>query len=114
MLVRFLKREPRLCKIEHHKDDLPVYENQSMTPSQMYEMAKLGKPMSAGMVTDDMFEEGSSDVTFELSLPYRRGVEVNDVWNAFESSRRSHVKKGKDYMTKIKEKQRLEQSKGGE
>lgn len=71
----------RLSVIKRNSNEKPVQDHLSITPSQMYQMAQEGTPVSAqnlGMV----FDEGYSQLDFVPDLEHRRGVDISDMWDA--------------------------------
>lgn len=60
--------------------DIPVKEGMSLTPYQMLTMNLQGIPITANMLPDDMFDDGSSEPADRFTLDQRRGLDINDLW----------------------------------
>lgn len=58
----------------------------AVTPSDMHRMVDRGIPVSPA--NDALFFDGTPNVTFDLPIEDARGVDVNDIWNAQQDSRR--------------------------
>lgn len=58
----------------------------AVTPSDMHRMVERGIPVSPS--NDALFFDGTPNVTFDLPIEDARGVDVNDIWNAQQDSRR--------------------------
>lgn len=58
----------------------------AVTPSDMHRMVERGIPISP--TNDALFFDGTPNVTFDLPVEDARGVDVNDIWNAQQDSRR--------------------------
>lgn len=56
------------------------------TPSDMARMSDRG--ISISSMNDQNFYDGSPSAKFDVPIELRRGVDVNDAWNASRSSRR--------------------------
>lgn len=72
--------------------DEPVQSGLSLTPAEMWSLAQQGKPISAGILSDDYFDDGrpTNEVKFEDGVPLerRRGIDVADVWQQSMSSKK--------------------------
>lgn len=75
------------CTCIRKPGEIPVRGDLAYTPSQMYEAAKAGVPISAQNISqlpsDDFIDENSWVVPIE----YRRGQDIADVWNAQRDAR---------------------------
>lgn len=109
MLKRFLNRPYKVCTCGRCKDQIPVYENQSMTPAQMYEMMLQGKPLSSTFSDPSLFDDGDKAAGFEVPFQLRRGVEVTDVWEFTQDLKQRIFKNGSAHYKKLKQ-----NSEGGE
>lgn len=57
----------------------------AFTPAQMAKMAEKGIPISTQSA--DQFVDGSLNPSFDIPIEDRRGVDVNDVWNASKDAK---------------------------
>lgn len=73
-------------KIVRTDDDIVVQDGLSLSPTQVAEMTRAGIPISPanGM----QFYDGDRSLNFDPGLFGRRGVNMIDVWNAQQDSRR--------------------------
>lgn len=46
----------------------------------MLSMNLQGLPISAHMLPDDQFDDGSPEPATEINLDLRRGIDINDLW----------------------------------
>lgn len=58
-----------------------VQNNLAVTPADMMRMTELGKPISTQILGAEYYD-GRDKLDFECNLEYRRGVDINDMWNA--------------------------------
>lgn len=58
----------------------------AVTPADMHRMVDRGIPVTPA--NDALFFDGTPNVTFDLPIEDARGVDVNDIWNAQQDSRR--------------------------
>lgn len=65
--------------------DLTVKNNLAVTPSQMADLTERGVAVSSSNL---QFDEGSPNPSSVVPIDARRGVDVNDVWQAQQSSRK--------------------------
>lgn len=77
---RIIKSKYNFCNLRHIEGDIPVKEGMSLTPYQMLAMNQQGIPISANMLPDDMFDDGSPEPADHFTLDQRRGVDINDLW----------------------------------
>lgn len=82
---------PAVCELLPDED--PVQNDLAYTPSQMFEMAQKGMPVSTQSVAlDGMFDEGYRELDFEPPLHLMRHADMADLWE-----------KSRDAKMKIKE-----------
>lgn len=76
----------RPVKIVRNDDDIVVHDGLSLSPSQVAEMTAAGIPISPsnGM----QFYDGNRSLSYDPGLFGRRGVNMIDVWNAQQDSRK--------------------------
>lgn len=74
------------------EDDNPVISGLSLEPSEMWAMMQQGKPISAYMLSDDLFDDGlpSSELNVSDGVPIhrQRGVDVASIWQNDRTIRR--------------------------
>lgn len=74
------KRYPkRLTMAQRHEDEIPVYGNLVVTPSQMLKMAEKGIPISSNN-TSYRPEDGEKNPSFDITLDRLRGVDPAAMW----------------------------------
>lgn len=69
--------------------ELPVKAGLSVTPSQMMDLTQRG--LSVSNSNNLLFVDGVLEPSFDIPINERRGVDVNDVWNAQVDSRRKLI-----------------------
>ena len=69
------------CICKRNEQDVPVLNGLCYTPSQMYEKAKKGIPIASQQVPDEHFIEGDDNYAPVVDIEYRRGIDINDLWN---------------------------------
>lgn len=57
----------------------------AFTPAQMAKMAEKGIPISTQSA--DQFVDGTLNPSFDIPIEERRGIDVNDVWNASKDAK---------------------------
>lgn len=67
-------------------DNCKVVPGLAYTPSDMARMSERG--ISVSSVNDQLFYDGSPAAKFDVPIELRRGVDVNDAWNASRTARR--------------------------
>lgn len=70
-------------------DETDVQNGLSYTPQEMLEMAKNGEPISPLNLNQVEVEEGYERLNFDTPLPYQRGVDIGDCWEAEQSSKKN-------------------------
>lgn len=73
---RYLKT---LTMAQRHEDEIPVYGNLVVTPSQMLKMAEKGIPISS-QNTAFQPSDGEKNPSFDLPLDRLRGVDPAAMW----------------------------------
>lgn len=71
----------RYCVIKRSASDVPVINGLCYTPAQLFEKSRLGIPIASHQVPDDHFIEGTTDNSPVVDIQYRRGIDINDLWN---------------------------------
>ena len=77
-------KQRRFAYIKRHKGEFNVQSGLAMTPGQMLDRAREGKPIASFMADDEMFDDGGTNKSFEVPILRQRGVDVNDIWNEQE------------------------------
>ena len=85
-IVSKLSSQPIPAIITTPKDNCKVIPGLAYSPSDMARMADRG--ISISSINDQMFYDGSPAQKFDVPLEMRRGVDVNDAWNASRTARR--------------------------
>lgn len=67
--------------------DAPVISGLCYTPAQMYDAASRGVPIASRQVPDEHFTEGDTDYSPHVDIEYRRGIDINDLWNESQNVR---------------------------
>lgn len=67
--------------------ECPVQNGLAMTASQMYQMAAQGTPISSQQL-GNTYSDGSNKVTFDVPLDQKRGVDIGDIWEAAQTSKK--------------------------
>lgn len=82
-----LSSRPSSCSTSGVSQTRP---NQAYTPAEMADMVSRGIPVSN--FVSECFNDGSPSSTFDdLPLEHTRGIDVNEVWNAQQDSRKKLV-----------------------
>lgn len=72
----------------HVTEDRKIVQSRlALTPAEMRQSMERGEPISAKF-DDSMFYDGDSSNKVELDPMDRRGLDVNDVWDYQQSSRK--------------------------
>lgn len=77
---KIIPTKARYCFTVTVEGDLPVKSDMAITPHQMLSMNLQGLPISAHMLPDDQFDDGSPEPATEINLDLRRGIDINDLW----------------------------------
>lgn len=70
----------RYCFTVKIEGDLPVKSDMAITPHQMLAMNLQGLPISANLLPDDQFDDGSPEPADNFTIDQRRGIDINDIW----------------------------------
>ena len=76
-----------------YNENLKVVGGLAVTPSQMLDLTQRGIAISSS--NNMQYNEGSEDPSFDLPIDARRGVDVNDVWDAQANARRKLINANK-------------------
>lgn len=71
----------RFAHCVRHDGETEVINGQAMTPSQMFDMAQKGLPITTQNL-GVTYDEGYSNLDFNPPLEYRRGVDIGDLYEA--------------------------------
>lgn len=83
MLQKHFNRTPKFAKCVYGDQDKKVAPNLVNTPSQMYSLAKQGKPVQSLLLPAEQFNDGTPFIKgFDIPMDRQRSVDVNDMWNA--------------------------------
>lgn len=90
------------------KDKNPVKSHLAITPAQMDNARVQGIPITPSNVNPDLIQDGTTNPQFEIELERQRGVDIAELWQDAETSR----KRLRDFKTiqtrKQAEKQKTE------
>ena len=70
------------------KDKNKVKSHLSITPAQMDRAREQGVPITPNNVNPDLIEDGTTNPQFEIELERQRGVDIAELWQNAESSRK--------------------------
>lgn len=70
------------------KDKNQVKSHLSITPAQMDKAREQGVPITPNNVNPDLIEDGTTNPQFEIELERQRGVDIAELWQNAESSRK--------------------------
>lgn len=70
------------------KDKNPVQSNLALTPAQMDRCREQGVPITPQNINPDLIQDGTTNPQFEIELERQRGVDVAELWQNAESSRK--------------------------
>lgn len=73
------------------RDKNPVKSHLAITPSQMDRAREEGIPITPSNVNPDLIQDGTSNPQFEIELERQRGVDIAELWQNAESSRKKLV-----------------------
>lgn len=88
-------RIDRFSKPRRTEDEQDVQNGLSYTPQEMLKMAQNGEPISPLNLSMVEVEEGYGKLDFDTPLPYQRGVDIGDCWEAEQTSKK-RLKSAKD------------------
>lgn len=70
------------------KDKNPVKSHLAITPAQMDNARVQGIPITPSNVNPDLIQDGTVNPQFEIELERQRGIDVAELWQNAESSRK--------------------------
>ena len=70
------------------KDKNPVKSHLAITPAQMDNARVQGIPITPSNVNPDLIQDGTTNPQFEIELERQRGVDIAELWQNAESSRK--------------------------
>ena len=70
------------------KDKNPVKSHLAITPAQMDRAREQGVPITPSNVNPDLVQDGTTNPQFEIELERQRGVDIAELWQNAESSRK--------------------------
>lgn len=79
---------PPMCDCRPINKSLIVQQNLAVTPAQMMSLTEKGIAISTQTL---QYDEGSLNPSNIVPIDARRGVDVNDVWQASETARKKLV-----------------------
>lgn len=82
------------------KDKNPVKSHLALTPAQMDRAREQGVPITPSNVNPDLIQDGTVNPQFEIELERQRGVDIAELWQNAESSRKKLVKFNKEQSLK--------------
>lgn len=77
----------RTCTCTRKAGELPVRGDLSYTPTQMYEAAKAGVPISTQNISQLPSNDFTDEESWIVPIEYRRGQDIADIWNAQRDAR---------------------------
>lgn len=93
---------PAVCL--RHDDEEPVQSGLAYTPSRMMELAEQGIPISVQTAGNSVsYDEGYRTLDYEPALEWRRGTDINDIWEAQMDARENVNKAFKNAREKVPE-----------
>lgn len=82
------------------KDKNPVKSHLALTPAQMDRAREQGVPITPSNVNPDLIQDGTVNPQFEIELERQRGVDIAELWQNAESSRKKLGKFNKEQSLK--------------
>lgn len=82
------------------KDKNPVKSHLALTPAQMDRAREQGVPITPSNVNPDLIQDGTVNPQFEIELERQRGVDIAELWQNAESSRKKLGKFNKELSLK--------------
>lgn len=70
------------------KEKNRVKSHLSITPAQMDKAREQGVPITPNNVNPDLIEDGTTNPQFEIELERQRGIDIAELWQNAESSRK--------------------------
>ncbi len=90
------------------KDKNPVKSHLAITPAQMDTAREQGVPITPNNVNPDLIQDGTTNPQFEIELERQRGVDIAELWQDAETSRKRLGDFKTIQMRKQAEKQKTE------
>ena len=90
------------------KENNPVKSHLAMTPAQMDKAREQGVPITPSNINPDLVEDGTANPQFDIELERQRGVDIAELWQNAESSRKRLGDFKKIQMRKQAEQQKTE------
>lgn len=92
------KNNIRPCQTKFTAGESRVQSGLSYTPSDMMRASKEGIAISPTNLNENAlsYDEGVSDYDMSVSIDNARGVDINDIWEASQASKRKIRKARKD------------------
>lgn len=81
MVKHFIQRRDIFAQALRHDGEQQVENGLAMTPSQMYDMAQRGLPITTQNL-GITYDEGYSALDFNPPLEHRRGIDFGDLYEA--------------------------------
>ena len=89
-------------------DKNPVKSHLAITPAQMDTAREQGIPITPNNVNPDLIQDGTTNPQFEIELERQRGVDIAELWQDAETSRKRLGDFKKIQTRKQAEKQKTE------
>ncbi len=70
------------------KDKNPVKSHLAITPAQMDRARDQGIPITPSNVNPDLIQDGTNNPQFEIELERQRGIDIAELWQNAETSRK--------------------------
>ncbi len=90
------------------KDKNPVKSHLAITPAQMDTAREQGVPITPNNVNPDLIQDGTTNPQFEIEFERQRGVDIAELWQDAETSRKRLGDFKTIQMRKQAEKQKTE------
>lgn len=94
MVKHFLKRKDIFACAVRHTGEQDVQNGLAMTPSQMFDMAQRGLPITTQNL-GVTYDEGYSNLDFTPPAEFRRGVDLGDLYE-MRMDAKSKLRKNRD------------------
>lgn len=85
------------------KDKNPVKSHLAITPAQMDKAREQGVPITPSNINPDLVQDGTTNPQFEIELERQRGVDIAELWQNAESSRKKLRSFEKHQANKLQE-----------
>ena len=95
--LQTIVKRPYICATCKRKQgELPVHGELAYTPAEMFEMWKLGVPISNDNLGTSIFEPDKT--VWNIPIERQRGVDIADVWQAQQTARKRLKQAGKRFV----------------